>query len=51
MRWLALLTHARTYLLITFTGPTFRWQGADVHLGNVSPIVGWLTLAVGACKS
>jgi len=37
--------------VLTFAGPSWKWLGAVVPLGGVSLIVGWLALAIGACKN
>jgi uncharacterized membrane protein YgdD (TMEM256/DUF423 family) len=48
---LGILLFSGLLYVLTFTGPNFRRLGAVVPLGGVSLIVGWLALAVGACKS
>ena len=36
--------------VLTFAGPNWKWLGAIVPIGGVSLIIGWLVLAIGACK-
>jgi uncharacterized membrane protein YgdD (TMEM256/DUF423 family) len=47
---LGILLFSGLLYVLVFTGPNFRWLGAVVPLGGVSLIIGWLALAVGACK-